>query len=594
MTDFMLGCNYWASNAGTRMWQNFDMESIRKDLDTLSKNGITHLRVFPNWEDFQPAKYLYGWVGEKRDIVHENGSYFENDTYTDEDMMNKFSIFLDICEEYSLKLIVSILTGWMSGRLFAPRILEGRNLCTDPLALRFEQKFIKAIVSRFKDRACIAAWGIGNECNCLSTADRDEASAWTGNMVNAIKAYDSSRPVISDMHSLGITNEWRIKDQAEHCDILTTHPYPDFVPHCLKDGVTAFRTFMHAPCENKYYEEIGGKPCFTEEIGTLGHMNANDEQASIFLKISLYHAYVNKQKGYMWWCACEQAHLDEAPYQWSMMERELGLTDLDGNPRKTLKTIKKAKEKFDSYEFELSVPETDIVCITTNGQDNWGISYMAYALARQAGLNLKFAYSEYEIPDCKYYMLPSVCGDASLPKRKYIELKERVFNGATLFVSNDSGYFSEFDEFFGLEVFDRKITTETCEVTINDETFKPERYTKRFIKETTAKVLARDNCGIPALTVHEYGKGKVYFLNFPLEKSLLEKDDAFSGNYCNIYKYIFKDILDGKPLTHDNKHVGITYHKDKTVLINYTNANQTVNLSDGRSLEIAPYEMEII
>lgn len=594
MTDFILGCNYWASNAGTDMWRNFDEKAIRKDLDTLSKNGVTHLRVFPNWADFQPAKYLYGIGGIRRDIVHENGNYFENETYTDEKMMDRFSVFLDICEEYNLKLIVAILTGWMSGRLFAPRILEEKNLYTDSLALRLEQKFIKAIVSSFKNRKCIIAWGIGNECNCLGTADRDEAAAWTGNVVNAIKACDSSRPVISDMHGLGVANEWRIKDQAEHCDFLTTHPYPDFVPHCLKDGLSSFRTFMHAPCENKYYEEIGGKPCFTEEIGTLGPMNANDELASIFLRISLYHAYINKQNGFMWWCACEQSHLNEAPYQWSMMERELGLMDSDGNPRKTLKTIKEVKEKFDSYDFELSAPEKDIVCITTSGQDNWGVSYMAYSIARQAGLNLKFAYSEYEIPECEYYMLPSVCGDTPLPKRKYFELKERVFNGATLYVSNDCGYFSEFSDFFGLEVLEKKIVTETCDISLNGETFKLERYCRRIVKETKANVLARDNHGTPALTVHKYGQGKVYFLNFPLEKSLLEKEDAFSENYGNIYKFVFKDILDKKTVTQGNKNVGITYHKDKIALINYTSESQTVNLSDGRDITIAPYEMEII
>ena len=57
--DFILGCNYWASNAGADMWRNFDENTIRADLGALSENGVTHMRVFPNWRDFQPVMPLF-------------------------------------------------------------------------------------------------------------------------------------------------------------------------------------------------------------------------------------------------------------------------------------------------------------------------------------------------------------------------------------------------------------------------------------------------------------------------------------------------------------------------------------------------------
>lgn len=592
--DYIFGCNYWASNAGTEMWREFDEKAIRKDLKALTENGITHLRVFPNWRDFQPATQLYGWAGTKKDIAPAQGGFFENDSYTDESMMDKFDTFLNICEEYNLKLIVAILTGWMSGRLFVPPILEEKNLYTDPLAIRLEQKFIKSFVSRFKNRDCIIAWGIGNECNCLSTANRDEASAWTGNVANAIKACDNKRPVISDMHGLGISNEWQIKDLAEHCDILTTHPYPQFVPHCFKDGMNSFRTFMHAPCENKYYSEIGGKPCFSEEIGNLGPMNCDDETVSNFVKVSVYQSYINKQPGFMWWCACDQSQLDTAPYQWTMLERELGIMDKNGNPNAILKAMNEASKKLKTIQGNLSEPETDIVCITTQGQDNWGVSYMAYSLARQAGLNLRFAHSEYGIPNSNYYMLPSVCGDTHTSKRRYFELKEKVYNGATLYVSNHSGYFTEFSEFFGIETVDTKIVNETRNVTFNNEIFALDRTYKRIIKEKNAQVLARDDEGNPAITMHKYGKGKVIYLNFPLEQSFLEKEDVFEENYSNIYKFIFKEILDNKPFTTDNKNIGAFYCENKVVLLNYAKTEEIVTLPDKTEIKIQPYDFEIV
>ncbi|MBO7345913.1 MAG: hypothetical protein J6U92_08255, partial [Clostridia bacterium] len=61
--DFVLGCNYWASNAGADMWRNFDVAAVEKDLKTLSENGVRYIRIFPNWRDFQPVMPLFGGRG---------------------------------------------------------------------------------------------------------------------------------------------------------------------------------------------------------------------------------------------------------------------------------------------------------------------------------------------------------------------------------------------------------------------------------------------------------------------------------------------------------------------------------------------------
>ena len=60
---FILGCNYWASNAGADMWRDFDIECIDKDVKILSEYGVKHMRVFPNWRDFQPVEPVLGGGG---------------------------------------------------------------------------------------------------------------------------------------------------------------------------------------------------------------------------------------------------------------------------------------------------------------------------------------------------------------------------------------------------------------------------------------------------------------------------------------------------------------------------------------------------
>lgn len=43
---FLLGCNYWASSAGTDMWRRWDADCIDTDIEALSRCGVEVLRVF--------------------------------------------------------------------------------------------------------------------------------------------------------------------------------------------------------------------------------------------------------------------------------------------------------------------------------------------------------------------------------------------------------------------------------------------------------------------------------------------------------------------------------------------------------------------
>lgn len=57
---FTLGCNYWASHAGTRMWRDYWRPAVvGRDLAALGAAGLTTLRVFPLWND------VYGLVGRR-------------------------------------------------------------------------------------------------------------------------------------------------------------------------------------------------------------------------------------------------------------------------------------------------------------------------------------------------------------------------------------------------------------------------------------------------------------------------------------------------------------------------------------------------
>ncbi len=157
----LLGCNYWASNAGTEMWRKFDIDVIKNDLKVLKTYGVEYLRVFPNWRDFQPVEPLFQVCNTFREYRLSGDRLPTNRYYLDEEMLERFHIFCKACEELDIKLIVGLLTGWMSGRTFVPPALYGRNLIEDPISLYFEQLYIMGMVKSLKDETAIYAWDHG-------------------------------------------------------------------------------------------------------------------------------------------------------------------------------------------------------------------------------------------------------------------------------------------------------------------------------------------------------------------------------------------------------------------------------------------------
>jgi len=576
MNEFMLGCNYWASHAGIEMWRNWDKEQIDADFKVLSDNGIEYIRVFPLWRDFQPVMSVMAGAAKNYEYMMEGCTPPVNPYFLDETMLNRFEVLCDLAKKYNLKMIVGLITGFMSGRTFIPSALNNTNLFTDPVALQFQMLFIKGFVSRFKSREEIIGWNPGNECNNLSSLSKHEkprnaAFTWLLLISNAIKANDSTRPVISGMHGLKVENAtWVLEDQTECFDMVTTHPYPAFVPHCSVDPINSIRTLMHATAESMMYSCIAQRPCLVEEIGTLSHNVCNDSISADFMRVNLFSNWAHGMKGLLWWCAHDQDKLLTPPYNWCMLERELGMTTSDLKPKEYLKELKKFSDWIKTLDFTLEKPTIDAHILLSHKQDNWGIGYMSFILGKQAGVTLDFVSPNQDIPDGNVYIMPSTCEDKPLYSEKYELLKEKVKNGATLYISNENAFFTQFEQFIGNSVLENENVNVSGEFILNGEKIEYKHYKHFKLRTTTAKVLAVDNKGDPILTVNNYGKGKVYYLAYPIEKMLCEKNRAFDGNAHKLYEYILKDIIDHKDVTSDNSKIGITQNGNIITVINYS------------------------
>lgn len=580
MKEFWIGVNYWASHAGTDMWKNWSEETVRRDFAALKQSGVEVLRVFPNWRDFQPVAETFGACHNFREYRMADDSWPENPNFLDETMLQRFNTLCVLAQENGLRLIVGLITGWMSGRLFLPPALQNRNLFADPSALWLQQLFVRGFVNAVKHQPAVIAWDLGNECNCMEQASsREQACHWTATVVDAIKASDPGRPVISGMHSLEPEGAWTPADQGYLTDLLTTHPYPYWVEHCSLAPLDHFRTLLHATAQNEYYAGLGGKNSLVEEIGTMGPMICKDEIAAQFMRVNLWSSWVHGAAGLLWWCAFDQNNLTAAPYDWNMCERELGLLKADRTAKPVADELRRFAQQQKELALDLPPKTVDAVCVLTKGQDQWGVAYMSYLLGKQAGLTLRFAWQEQPLPESSLYLLPSIRGDV-MSKRRYDALKEKIRAGASLYISMDGGILTEFEELTGFRVERWSKQPVHGLIDMDKSTLAYDSESNLELVPVTADVLVKDKNGAPVLGRHAYGKGTVYLCSLPLERMLLDRPDALDQTWYAFYQRISQAVY--RPITKGNPFVGLTLHRRGqelyAVLINYSSRQRNADV----------------
>lgn len=570
---FVVGCNYWASHAGTHMWRDWRPDVVESDLRRLAEGGIEVIRVFPLWPDFQPITELCTAGGGRVEFRHGENPLPDDDcgqAGMSAAAMAKFGQFLGMMDRHGIRCIVGLLTGWMSGRLFLPPALERLNVLTDPIAMLWEIRFVRHFVSTFRDHKAIAGWDLGNECNCMGSATREQAYTWTATIANTIRACDQSRPVVSGLHGLTPQGKWTMQDQGELTDLLTIHPYPPFTPHCDQDPVNTIRTIMHSAAESRFYADIAGKPCLCQEIGTLGPMNASESIAADFARSCLFSLWANDCHGLLWWCANDQTELGHAPYDWSAVERELGLLRTDGSAKPVLGELGAFKTFLESLPFA-ALPERtkEAVCIITSEQDQWGAAYSSFILAKEAGFDIEFQYSSQPIKQSSLYLMPSVAGSNIIPRRRMNELLDRVRGGATLYVSLDSAMPSGFEQLTGLEPQTQERRTQFGVVTLDGLDGQPSIPCSGSHKvcyvPTRATVLGTEEDGNPAFTVADYGKGKVFFLSVPIETTLSNTPGGFHSDSAlpcwQVYRHVAQGHLGSRVAAKTHPMLALTEHE---------------------------------
>ena len=516
-----LGCNYWASHAGMYMWRRWDGAQVERDFDLLAAHGMKLLRVFPLWPDFQPLTGEYVGCGALRSLL-QNGGPLQNEAGVDDEMVDRFRFLCKAAETRGIRLVVGLVTGWMSGRFFAPPAFETREVLTDAEAIVWQCRFVRHLVRATKDLPAIAAWDLGNECNCMGSADASQMWLWMHAISMEIRRADPSRPVVSGMHSVSTCGRERanMRQQGELVDWLTTHPYPLWTPECNLEAFDTLRNGCHPACETTLYANLSGRPAFVEEAGSMGPGIVSEERAAAAMRMQMFACWAAGVPAFLWWCAFDQEHLDFPPYNHKTVECELGLFAADGAPKPTAKAMRDFGAFLETLPFaQLPPRRVDAVVLVSETEDFWKQALGAWLLSRQAGFDVRYAFAEGDWPEAGLYILPSGGGGYStFTAGAWRRLLDKARKGAAALVTLGNGcVLAGLEAAAGIRTESHFARPSLRRVDAPRGSFDLADSHTRVVSAVGCDVLARDADGAPAMTRKRLGAGQVLFINGALE-----------------------------------------------------------------------------
>lgn len=573
-SGFFTGINYWGSKDAINMWENFSAEEVEKDFQVLCGCGITHLRVFPLWPVFQPLKALYG-----PEDVYEFGmgeaplpDTPAGRAGVSEDACRKFEVFCALAEKYALRLNVALITGHMSFRTYAPAAFAGRELLSDPTVMKWQRRFIKYFVSRFRTQRAIVGWDLGNEVinmPGLKGKSPDTFFVWCAAMADAIRSVDSTRPIISGLAEAFVSGHpSNLKDSAELFDIHTTHPYNIFSTNT--DPLCSMKPICDLSFRCRISEDIGGIPTFVQEFGSIGYANCSKTSEAAFYRASLLTCLAHGFHGAMWWCAFDQGEFDYAPYRWNTIGSDYGFFTRDRKEKPVAAENRRFEKLLDKLPGRTLPPHRTDACVIvprefpeTAAELNH-ILRSTYMLAKQANMDVRFSYALDPIPEAKLYILTGLTHSQTVTKQRLTELIDKVRDGAVLYLSLDSGLFRQLPEITGVEMQCRYQVNRKISVSFRGETlpisaqffYQPEKY--------AAEPLAECESGEPVFFRYPVGKGFVYLLTLPLERYLAAEKGAFWGENIPPYHLIYRELAKAAGIRRlcdsDHPYVRLTEH----------------------------------
>ncbi len=560
-----IGANFWSRAGGPRMWARYDARVVREELAVLAAHGCNVTRSFCYWPDFMPAP-----------------------EQLDEQVLDRFSDFLQAHQEAGLGTIPTFIVGHMSGENWDPAWRDGRDLYRDVWMVSQQAWFAAEIARRFGSHQAIVGWLVSNEMPIYGgPATIEEITAWARLIVQGIRSAGVTQPVSLGDGAWGI----EVSGNDNGFSLRALAPVVDFAgPHVYLMSDDAVRQSMAAAVACELSGGFG-IPVVLEEFG-LSSEYASEENAAHYYRQVLHTTLLAGARGWIAWNNCDYDDLkDQDPYRHHPFEMHFGITDRTGKPKAQLGEIARFSalvgELGDSgwepvaRDVAIVVPEhferTAPLSTPDYRQDIRDTLAQSYIGAREADLPVGFVRERDGIESsAKLYLLPSTKLITAPTMGHLLSLAE---HGATVYLSYFAGstlrqrgpWVPWINETFGVRHKLRYGLADTVEQDNVVFTFVEDlgelsagtRLSFRVagsegsraflpLEPDGAKVLAIDDQGRPALLERRVGEGAMVLGTYPLEHMASRAPHANPEDTWRLYSELARAAGVVLPLTvHD-------------------------------------------
>ncbi|WP_299114512.1 glycoside hydrolase family 2 TIM barrel-domain containing protein [uncultured Winogradskyella sp.] len=178
------GINYYPQATPWDMYgDNFDSETIAKDLKIIKDSGLNSIRVFVPYDDFGKSN-----VSEVK--------------------LEKLVAVLDLAETYNLKVLVSLFDFYGDYSV---------------LDWTLTQRHAKSVVNALKSHDALLGWDIKNEPNLdFKKRTEDLVIAWLDKMIDFVRSQDPNHPI-----TIGWSNTSSATLLNKKLDFISFHYYED-------------------------------------------------------------------------------------------------------------------------------------------------------------------------------------------------------------------------------------------------------------------------------------------------------------------------------------------------------------------------------
>ncbi|MEV7072476.1 glycosyl hydrolase [Streptomyces sp. NPDC093990] len=326
------GVNYTPSVGWFHHWLDFDLDTVRADLDSIAALGLDHVRVFPLWPYFQP----------NRTLIRERA-------------VSDLVRLVDAAAERGLDVNVDGLQGHLSSFDFLPawtRTWHRRNLFTDPEVVEGQAAYLRTLAAALADRPNFLGMTLGNEVNQFSAGPHPDPDRATSEQIDAwltrmLAACEAGAPGRLHLHA-EYDATWYQDDQpftpaqaARHGAVTAVHSWV-FNGTAQRHGRNSVPAEHHAAYLvelSKAWADDPHRPVWLQEVGAPAPL-VPPEHAAAFTEATITNALdCPGLWGITWWCSHDVSReLADFPE----LEYGLGLLTNDRTPKDTARVLERA------------------------------------------------------------------------------------------------------------------------------------------------------------------------------------------------------------------------------------------------------------